>query len=151
MYDIPKWVLYLWEYRITYIGQGELLAGPLAPCLHRERLKGIYLTWYVDNTAALSALTKACSCTADNSPMALVAGLMAAREGCRSWFEWVPSHQSLSDGLSRYGWGDKLVQTKLARGEWTSLNPNVDWHALAGSNIHEAFRIVRRWDNGGAL
>ena len=93
-YDVPDHVIAAWKFRTTYIGQGELLAGPLALWLHADRLRGRDVTWYVDNTSAASALIKGSSPQADNSEMALVAALQAATLGSRLWFEWVQSNQN---------------------------------------------------------
>ena len=145
VYDVPQWVVDAWELRTTYIGQGELLAGPLAMLLHEQAMKGRYVTWYVDNTSAVSALIKTCSPTADNSPMALVSGLMAARAQMRIWYEWVPTHQNESDGLSRDGYDDPYVQHQLATGAWGSVQPVVDWNEVVGHNLLHTLKLVRRW------
>ena len=58
VHDVPTWVTKKWELKSTYIGQGELLAGPLAMHLYKDRLQGRDVTWYVDNKSALSALIK---------------------------------------------------------------------------------------------
>ena len=97
---------------------GELLAGPRALTLLREQMTGSYITCYVYNEAALSALAKTCSVTADNSPMALIAGRMAALLQALIWYEWVPTHQHAIDGLSRGGWIDRNVRQQIASGEW---------------------------------
>ena len=81
--DVPEWVIRTWDVRATYIGQGELLAIPVALQTMGDRLRGRYITWYIDNTSAASAAIKGASPTEDNSPMALVAALMAASLGCR--------------------------------------------------------------------
>ena len=93
VHDVPSWVIDKWEFRNTCIGQGELLAGPLALTLFRDRMANRDTTWYVDNAAALSALIKTSSVTEDNSPMAHVSGMMAALLQARIWYEWVPTHQ----------------------------------------------------------
>ena len=102
-------------------------------------------TWYVDNAGALSALIKMSSVTADNSPMAHVSGLMAALLQARIWYEWVPTHQHASDGLSRDGWLDTLVKRKIAKGEWEAVKTEVDWHSIAGVDLEEAMSILRCW------
>ena len=146
MYDVPSWVIDRWEFRTTYIGQGELLAGPIALSIFRDRLTRRDITWYVDNTAALTALVKTSSVTADNSPMAHISGLLATLIQARVWYEWVPTHQNASDGLSRDGWLDRLVQKKLATGEWEAVQTEVDWHSVAGVDLDHAIQILQRWE-----
>ena len=82
-YDVPTKVINRWRFRTTYIGQGELLAGPLTLWLHRSRLQGRDITWYIDNTSAAAAMIKGSSPQEDSSEMALVAALQAATMGCR--------------------------------------------------------------------
>ena len=78
VHDVPTWVIRKWGFRTTYIGQGELLAGPLALALMKSIMNGIYSTWFVDKQAALTALINTSSATTDNSSMTLVFGLMVA-------------------------------------------------------------------------
>ena len=93
-YDVPDEVIDQWRFRTTYIGQGELLAGPLALWIHRKSLQGRDITWYVDNSSAASAMIKGSSPQEDNSEMALIAALQAAALGCRLWVEWIQSDQN---------------------------------------------------------
>ena len=132
-----------WEFRSTYIGQGELLAGPLALSIHAARLAGRSATWYVDNVSAASALIKGASPVADSSPMALVASLLAAAAGCRLWFEYVASAQNPSDVLSRDGYEDKAVKRALAEGSWQAYQPSIDWAALF--RLDSAAALLQRW------
>ena len=147
VHDVPGWVIRKWKFRSTYIGQGELLAGPLALTLFGEQMTSRDITWYVDNQAALSALAKTCSVTADNSPMALVSGLMAALMQAIIWYEWVPTHQNASDGLSRDGWIDRNVRQNIASGEWVSVKQEPDWNTIAGGDLRQALEILQRWES----
>ena len=77
VHDVPAWVIDKWEFRETYIGQGEILAGPLALTIVKNRMTIRDITWYVDSQGALAALINTSTVTSDNSPMTFVAGLMA--------------------------------------------------------------------------
>ena len=141
--DVPDWVIQTWHFRSTYIGQGELLAIPVALQMLEAQLRGRYITWYIDNTSAASAAIKGASPTEDNSPMALVAALLAANFGCRIWVEYIASAQNPSDVLSRDAWEDEDVKTKLGEGMWVRLQHQVDW--AAALTLSSAAQIIRRW------
>ena len=140
-YDVPDHVIATWRLRTTYIGQGELLAGPLALWLHSDRLRGRDVTWYVDNISAASALIKGSSPQEDNSEMALVAALQAASLGVRLWFEWVQSDQNPSDPLSRLGLDDPAVRAQLEAGTWQALQPTVPWEEV----LRTPAALLQRW------
>ena len=108
-----------------------------------NRLRGRYITWYIDNTSAASAAIKGASPTEDNSPMALIAALLAASMGCRIWVEYIASAQNPSDVLSREAYDDEDVRRKLASGDWVRLQTKVDWSAAL--TISDAQHIVQRW------
>ena len=93
-YDVPAEVVARWRLRTTYIGQGELLAVPVALSTMADHLRGTLLTWYIDNVRAASAAIKGASPDADNSPMALVGALLAAALDARVWIEYVASEQN---------------------------------------------------------
>ena len=93
-YDVPAEVVARWRLRTTYIGQGELLAVPVALSTMADHLRGTLLTWYIDNVSAASAAIKGASPDADNSPMALVGALLAAALDARVWIEYVASEQN---------------------------------------------------------
>ena len=141
--DVPDWVIQTWKLRSTYIGQGELLAIPVALQMLEAQLRGRYITWYIDNTSAASAAIKGASPTEDNSPMALVAALLAASFGCRIWVEYIASAQNPSDALSRDGYDDTEVQAKLGSGEWVSVRTQVNWSAVL--TVADAHQILQRW------
>ena len=141
--DVPDWVIKTWHFRSTYIGQGELLAVPVALQMLEVHLHCRYITWYIDNTSAASAAIKGASPTEDNSPMALVAALMAAHLGCRIWVEYIASAQNPSDVLSRDAWENEDVKHKLRTGAWERLRQTVDW--TAALSLDSAARVIRRW------
>ena len=138
VHDVPRHVIEKWKLRSTYIGQGELLCAPVALSAWRQQLQGRQVTWYVDNTSAVAAMIKGASPQVDSSPLALQAALACVHLGCRLWIEWVPSHQNLSDGLSRQGWQDKHVKAKIASGAWTRCSWSPDWNALVPGDLQTA-------------
>ena len=141
--DVPDWVIDTWHFRSTYIGQGELLAVPVALQILEHRLRGRYITWYIDNTSAASAAIKGASPTEDNSPMALVAALLAASMGCRIWVEYIGSAQNPSDVLSRDGYDAPEVRDNIANGTWVRLQSTVDWSAAL--SLDSASQVLQRW------
>ena len=141
-YDVPEKVIKRWRFRTTYIGQGELLAGPMALWLHRARLQGRDVTWYIDNTSAAAAMIKGSSPQEDSSIMALVAALQAATLGCRLWIEWVESSQNPSDPLSRLGLEDPGVRQHLKKGLWKAHQPRLKWAEV----LQEPEALLQRWE-----
>ena len=111
--DAPEEIIQTLSYRKQCIGQGELLAGPLALWLFEEELRGKSVTWYIDNVSAQAALIKGSSPVVDSCPMALVSALHATRLGCMVWYEYVGSAHNTSDILSREAWADPVAQRKL--------------------------------------
>ena len=116
--DVPTAVVDQWELRTTYIGQGELIAGPLALWIYQDLLHNADATWYIDNTSAAAALIKGASPQQDSSDLAMLAALRAAVLGCRVWVEWVPTHQNPADPLSRGGYADPHVARQVRTGHW---------------------------------
>ena len=123
-------------------GQGELLAGPLVSALFPDILSGRDVLWFIDNTAAASALIKSGSPCEDNSEMALVTALALAFLQARTWYEYVASVQNTSDGLSRGGYNDPLVQQRLRAGEWEALDPQINWLQLLRWRVDEIVRLA---------
>ena len=141
--DVPEAVVERWELRTTYIGQGELICGPLALHIWPDRLRGRRLLWFVDNTAAVSAIAKACSPTADNSKMALILALQAAAAGALIWVEYVNTAQNPADPLSRGGLEDPVVLRRLASGEWKAKrHSQIEWEVLLNLNLEAAVDLV---------
>ena len=140
-YDVPDEVVEQWALRTTYIGQGELLAGPLGLYIFRDELRGCDVTWYIDNISAAASLIKGASTKEDSSEMALVAGLRAAELGARIWVEWIASDQNPSDPLSRLGFDDPYVAARLDSGEWIARVGTVDWPQAVG----QPRMLLQRW------
>ena len=67
--------------RKQYIGQGELMAGPLALDVLADRLRGRSVIWFIDNVSAGAALIKGSSPVGDSSAMANLASAEAGLGG----------------------------------------------------------------------
>ena len=123
---VPADVVNQWGFRHQYIGQGELLAGPVAATVFADELAQQDVLWFIDNTSALAPMIKGASGCEDNPEMALVAALALSRPGCRTWYERVPSESNPSDPLSREGlqdpWVRQLVSQRLL--VMTDARPN---------------------------
>ena len=141
-WDVPAEVVDTWELRSQYIGQAELLCGPLVLHTWRERLRGRSILWFVDNFAAVSAMAKTCSPTEDNSRMALIVGLLAAELGIGLWLEYVHTAQNPADWLSRLGLDDPQVARRLLSGEWTACGGDIDWSKLLNVGLRASSQIV---------
>ena len=134
--DVPAAVVDAWAFRTQYIGQGELLAGPLALHVFQHELLGKSLIWFIDNQASLTAMLKGSSPVQDNSAMALIAAMQIARYRVSCWFEFVDSKANPSDPLSRGGYEDPDVSSQLARGTWQKIRPRrFSWTHLIRSDV----------------
>ena len=142
-YDVPPHVISQWRLRTTYIGQGELLAVPVALSVLRDQLRGCMVTWYIDNTSAASAAIKGSSPEADNSPLALLGGLLAAALGVALWVEHVYSGQNPSDVMTHAAFGDPAVQEGIASGALRPLAGEVPWGDL--TSLSSALELVEHW------
>eukprot|EP00435_Cladocopium_sp_Y103_P062494 s445_g24.t1 len=128
--DVPQAVVDKWVPRRTYINLLELLAVPLLAFSAPEILRGRDIIWFLDNQAAWRAIIRSASSASDVSHLSLLVGLQFAKLQCNPWFEWVPSHQNLSDPLSRQGWMDPTVVAAIQSGTWTPLTLRPPWHVL---------------------
>ena len=97
------------------------MAVPVALSILRDRLRGCLLTWYIDNRSAATAAIKGSSPEADNSPLALVGGLLAAALGISTWIEHVYSEQNPADVMTHLAFEDPAVKRGLASGQLVSL------------------------------
>ena len=128
---VPQNIVQAWKFRTQYVGQGELLAGPLAASIFSPYLQNEDLIWFLDNTSAVTALIKAGSPIHDNSEMALITALKLSWLRCRAWFEYVHTKSNPADPLSRDGFQSSYVREKLFTGEWQKLSvKQIDWHSL---------------------
>ena len=143
-FDVPSEVIDCWRLRSTYIGQGELLAVPVALTVLRHELQGCMLTWYIDNTSAAASAIKGASPDPDSSPLALVGALLAARLGVSVWVEHVQSAQNPADVMTHEAYGDPAVQQCLAAGSVQSVQPAVRWSDF--TSLDSAATLVRRWE-----
>jgi len=145
VYDVPESVVATWKLRKQYIGQGELLAGPLCAATCAEKLRDRDLTWYVDNVSAVASLIKGSSPQADSSALALVAALTLASLSCRVWVEYIDTHQHPADRLSRDGYDDEYVKKQVSAGEWSPFQPVVRWSDIANYDLAAPNAHLQRW------
>eukprot|EP00438_Fugacium_kawagutii_P015703 Skav235326 [mRNA] locus=scaffold520:575870:577966:+ [translate_table: standard] len=128
--DVPQSIVNSWAPRQTYINLLELLAVPLLAFSAPEILRDRDVLWFLDNQVAWRTIIRSASSASDVSHLSLLAGLQFAKLRCNPWFEWVPSHQNLSDLLSRQGWQDPDVIAAIECGAWTPLALSPPWDAL---------------------
>ena len=129
--DVPENVVAKWAPRRSYINLLELLAAPLLAFSCPHLLRNRDILWFIDNQAAWRSLVRSASSVADVSHLSLLAGLQFAKLCCHPWFEWVPTHQNISDPLSRGGWVDPVVISAVNSGTWTPLALSPPWHQLS--------------------
>ena len=98
---VPKSTLQMWASRQTYMGQLEILAGPLALATWPSILADRQVIHFVDNNAAAAGLVKGYSPTQDSSPLVGEYWLRAASARADIYVERVESKSNLSDGPSR--------------------------------------------------
>ena len=141
--DVPEAVVQCWDFRETYIDQGELLAGPLAAMLFAEALRGQDVLWFIDNTGACTAMLKTSSPIEDNSSMAHVASFALLALRARPWYEYVPSDDNPSDPLSRDGYLGPGVSARIATGQWQKADTaGVAWDSLLTRDLSNIFKFM---------
>ena len=122
----------LWDSRETFINQAELLAAPVLIWRARKLLYRREVLWFIDNTAAATALIKHTSTARDSRHMAMLVGAVFVSAQVRPWYEYVASAQNPADILSRAGLDAPEVQARIASHLWRELpRPHLDWPILA--------------------
>jgi hypothetical protein len=141
--DVPIEVVDFWQFRKQYIGQGELIVGPLCAALFADILKGRDIIWFIDNTSACSALIKGSSPVEDNSAMALIANLALFALAARPWYEYVDTKANPSDGLSRDGYRDADVAVAVACAKFlrAHIGP-IPWQEFLTLDLEHIWRVV---------
>ena len=98
-----------------------------APAILQDRA----MLSFLDNQAAWRSIIRSASSASDVNHLSRLAGLQFAKLRCNPWFEWVPSHQNLSDPLSRQGLADPHVAAAIQPGAWKPLVLSPPWGVLA--------------------
>ena len=109
VYDVPEKVAQPWRGEGAGINQAELYAANVLAWSAPQLLAGADVIWFIDNTAAESALVKSGSATPSMSSLALQDSTFLLALRARPWFEWVPSDDNPADGFSRVGWDCTLA------------------------------------------
>ena len=100
---LPQRLYTLWEARITYIAQLELLAVLVALTEVAGLVRGTSSIWFIDNIAALMALVKGSSGSHSLDQMAQMVHLACFAIRSVPYFEYVESKANWSDEISREG------------------------------------------------
>jgi hypothetical protein len=123
-FQVPAWATNHWEQRSKQIAMAELIAAPivaLAPEL-RQILYGRDVIWFIDNTAALSALVKATSAKRDMAKLACLCSTAIAGLHARVYWEWVRSKANVADLPSR-----GIFPKELAGKECRKIELRIEW------------------------
>ena len=113
---VPEPILSKWELRSTFIGQLELLAGPLALYTWGNQLAGSQIIHFVDNESAAAGLVRGYSSKADSSSLIGEYWLLAAKYSLEIYVDRVESKSNISDGPSRLSFDEM----KLLKATWTA-------------------------------
>lgn len=105
---VPEEVVSHWLPKPTYMGQLEILAGPLAISTWHNLIHRRQLIHFVDNDSAASCLVKGYSQKTDSS--ALVGTYWLAVSDCQAepYIDRVESKSNLADGPSRLAFQEVL-------------------------------------------
>ena len=114
---VPEDVVSRWLPKQAYMGQLELLAGPVSLTTWHSQLSNSKLFHFVDNDAASSCLVKGYSPKVDSSELVGVYWLAAASAKTNIYIDRVESKSNLSDGPSRFD------QTLLERLDSLEVQP----------------------------
>ena len=96
----PSW-LAAFESRKTQIHIGEAIAALSALFSCRERVKGLRLLHFIDNTAALANIISGSAKSLDIAAVVVWYQILAVELSACPWFEYVESHLNVSDLPSR--------------------------------------------------
>lgn len=99
---VPSSVVSRWLPKKAYMGQLELLAGPVSLFTWQSTLANAKLIHFVDNDAASANLIKGYSPKSDSSELVGVYWLAAAAQKLSIYIDRVESKSNLSDGPSRF-------------------------------------------------
>ena len=101
-WEVPQGVVDRWIMKQAYMGQLELLAGPVSLFTWRKSLSNSKVFHFVDNNAASACLIKGYSPKTDSSELVGVYWLAAAAHKVSIYIDRVESKSNLSDGPSRF-------------------------------------------------
>lgn len=113
---VPDVVVANWLPRANYMGQLEVMAGPVAVSTWHNKLRGRQVIHFVDNDSAAAGLVRGYSPKADSSPLIGHYWLHAACSQVSMYIERVESKSNLADGPSRLdfqqlqSWGAHYTQ-----------------------------------------
>ena len=100
-YVVPPEVVASWLPKQTYMGQLEILAGPLALSTWKDVLQHSGVIHFVDNDAAAAGLVKGYSSKRDSTLLISSYWSLAAEHAIDPYLDRVESKSNLSDGPSR--------------------------------------------------
>ena len=129
VYDPPADVVSSWGPFETKINQAELHMVPVLVASMAEEMRGRHVLWFIDNSAAETAMVKAGSPTESMSMIALAASAALVKIDTKGWFEHVASKDNPADVLSREALEDADVKARLISGEWLWREPSTSMHA----------------------
>jgi len=138
-FQVPTWATNHWEQRSKQIAMAELIVAPivaLAPEL-RHILHGRDVIWFIDNTAALSALVRATSAKRDMAKLACLCSTAIASLQARVYWEWVRSKANVADLPSRGIFPEELAGKKCDKVEL-----RIDWQ-MFDTALAKARRLLR--------
>ena len=98
---VPQEVVNHWITKETYMGQLEILAGPLAIATWHSLLHRRQVLHFVDNDSAASCLVKGYSAKTDSSSLVEVYWLSVSECQSEPYIDRVESKSNLADGPSR--------------------------------------------------
>ena len=129
VWDVPFHVQQNLQARATQIMPADLLAVPLTLLAVPDVLRGKDIIFFIDNQSAMAALIRACSSVSDCSLLALLTSVLTLSLRVRPWFEYVNTKQNPADVLSRQGYADATVRSKIDAGAWQPVHHRPDWES----------------------
>ena len=143
-WEVPESVVKRWLPKTAYMGQLELLAGPVSLTTWGQQVLDAKLLHFVDNDAASSCLVKGYSPKTDSSELVGIYWLTAAAHRVSIYIDRVESKSNLSDGPSRF---DNELLTRLGSLEVKPiLPPN-----FFLDSVSSWFQLPATWNQPPAL
>ena len=101
-WSVPPDLVAQWLPRVTYMGQLEILAGPIALATWADHVGDRQVIHFVDNDAASACLVKGYSPKCDSCSLVGEYWLTAARHRTEPYIDRVESKSNLADDPSRF-------------------------------------------------
>ena len=153
---IPEELIRRWSAKKQYIAHVEQAAIVMGVLHKADWFHDRDAVWFIDNTAALSAMIKGSSAEPDLARAAAAIHLVLADNRSRVWFEYIESDINWADEPSRALWASSFLRLHgfhtsagaVPAWPWTDEAGRVERVLDAHSQRWGGAALSQRWDGG---